>query len=276
MNHSLKTKTTFTKWAVFSLFTAFAIFSFTGCDEEPLEGDGTLSVNLAHRAGSNLLQGNASLFANNITDLNYRVEKLTYYLSDFKLKKDNGEEVSLSTIALIDAVAGTVMLESDLSPQSTMAIAFNGIPSGTYTGISFRFGIQDAENQEGALPNLTEHINMIWPEPIGGGYHFMKFEGQYDDGQGGEQGFAVHTGRLTNSVDDVSYDIPFSMDFSQPLNIGEGQSPSITLAYDADKWFGSPNSNIINQYPRMIMGIHEAQELYRANANNLITLVSGL
>ncbi len=65
--------------------------------------------------------------------------------------------------------------------------------AGTYSGAKLLLGIPPALNLTGALPNTLDNINMAWPEPMGGGYHFIKFEGHFDD-NGTQAGFAMHIG----------------------------------------------------------------------------------
>lgn len=74
------------------------------------------------------------------------------------------------------------------------------LPTGDYSGIRFHLGLSPDLNQTNALPNTMENVNMAWPIPMGGGYHFMKFEGHFLH-QGQPTGYAMHLGRDEHLVD---------------------------------------------------------------------------
>ena len=63
--------------------------------------------------------------------------------------------------------------------------------------------------------NENFHATMAWPVPMGGGYHYMKLEGDFNDSL---SGYGTHTGGTMgmdysfNNIDDISsISIPFAM-----------------------------------------------------------------
>lgn len=246
-----------------------ALNSCGGGDEPAANGEGTVTVNLIHRAGNNLLQGERSDYKLGLGNVDYTVEKLTYYLSGFALTNVDGERISFPTVALVDALNQTVLLNDAGDPTEGLKINLSDVPDGTYTSVSFIIGLNEIQNQTEGLPNLTDHINMAWPEPMGGGYHYMKFEGKFTNEQGEQEGFATHTGRLSNTIKTEDYYIPVSLSLTEPITISGREAQSFTLAHDADEWFANPNNNALQAYPSMIMGNHDAQEVFRANGSTV-------
>ena len=66
--------------------------------------------------------------------------------------------------------------------------------AGQYSGATILLGLPPALNVTGALPNTLANINMAWPDPMGGGYHFIKFEGHFMAAEV-PTGFAMHVGK---------------------------------------------------------------------------------
>lgn len=56
------------------------------------------------------------------------------------------------------------------------------LPAGEYRGATLLLGLPPVMNQTGALPNTPENSGMAWPDQMGGGYHFLKFEGHFLNG----------------------------------------------------------------------------------------------
>ena len=256
------------------LLIGFFSLSLSGCDDESAEadGEGTVAVNLIHRAGNNLLQGDADDYKLGLGNVDYTAEKLKYYLSSFELTNADNQRVSFPTVALVDALNGTVLLNDSGDPIQSLRIDLTNVPKGTYTKVSFVIGLDEVDNQTGALPNLTDHLNMAWPEPMGGGYHYMKFEGRFTDAQGESQTFATHTGRLSNAIKTEDYYIPVTLTLDEPITVTGREAQSITVAHDADEWFANPNNTALQDYPRMIMGNHDAQEIFKANGATVFYL----
>jgi hypothetical protein len=79
------------------------------------------------------------------------------------------------------------------------------------------------------LPNTEDNIGMIWPEPMGGGYHFMKMEGKFRDSLG-LVGYALHQGTNLTGIE-VSTPIRFNVD----------ENPTgFQLTMDINEWFTNP------------------------------------
>jgi len=105
------------------------------------------------------------------------------------------------------------------------------LPAGTYTGATVQLGLSPALNQTGALPGTLENLLMAWPAPMGGGYHFMKFEGHFLlNGQ--PTGFAMHLGRDENLV---------HCTMQQPFTLA-GAKDTLVLRFNLNEVFRSPHT----------------------------------
>jgi hypothetical protein len=111
----------------------------------------------------------------------YDVSRLEYYLSELVLYGSGG--------TANDTLHGPWYING----RETTELDPGDLPLGTYSGASVLLGLPPALNVTGALPNTLDNINMAWPVPMGGGYHFMKFEGHFLSG-GALSGFAMHLG----------------------------------------------------------------------------------
>ncbi len=134
---------------------------------------------------------NSAAVWNSITNVNslgnqFSVNTFKCYLSNITLTRNDGKKYKNENVFYLD-----------LSNVDKSSFKLDSIPPGKYTGISFLVGLDTKRNKTLALPGTRENINMAWPDMMGGGYHFLKFEGQYLDNFNIEQGFAFHLG--TNS-----------------------------------------------------------------------------
>ena len=183
----------------------------------------------------------------------YSVTRLEYYISTVVLKKSDGSLVETSTANYING------RDSD-----ALNFSLSAIPSGDYVGLSLFVGLDSVTNQTNALPNNSENINMAWPVMMGGGYHFMKFEGHYEESID-VLGYAVHLGTNTALVK-VEVNTPFSVN-----KAGE----KMTLEMNLNEWFRNPA--IYNLYVdgSYTMGKDSLMEKIAANGVNVFTLRNG-
>lgn len=177
----------------------------------------------------------------------YSVGKLRYYLSDFRFVTNDGTEVSVDDGAyFMDAREGFI-------------INLNEVPTGSYKELRFSFGIPDGLNVYGNLPNDADNVGMVWPEQMGGGYHFMKFEGYFTSSQG-TNGYAIHVG---NNACLAEISIPTPFDISK-----EG---SMTLGFDLNEIMTNPNTFDMDS-SNYTMGIMPAMLKISENMQNAFTL----
>jgi len=142
------------------------------------------------------------------------------------------------------------------------------IPPGTYTSISFVFGFNQIDNIDGNYPDLNI-ASWNWPAPLGGGYHFMQFEGMYEDGAGIPQPFAYHNGtaRVSTSVFEQNF-----IEVTLPgFTVGEDGN-TIEIKMNIAEWFKNPNLWDLNTYNINLMGNYDAQILMHQNGASVFSL----
>jgi hypothetical protein len=159
-----------------------------------------------------------SLIYQNNAGNNYSVYLLQYFLTQVSLIKADSSMVLISSCQYLDAAL-----------PSTNQFTVNGIPDGNYIGISFIIGVDSLHNLTGGLPNNAENNNMEWPDAMGGGYHFMKFEGHFLS-HDTLYGFNMHLGQNGNQVPVKLFD---SMSFNH-----SGMTYNMTM--NLNEWFRNP------------------------------------
>ncbi len=162
----------------------------------------------------------------------YSVEKMQFYLSAFRFERYDGSEVSSDELVYVDARAG-----------KNIIFKLKNIPSGIYKSVAFLIGLDSLHNVTNALPPTIENVNMAWPDGMGGGYHFMKFEGNFMD-SGNSFGFAMHLGKNAHLVHaGVSKNISITV----PGDI-------LTLRMNLNEWFRNPHVYDFNTDGNYSMG----------------------
>ena len=70
-----------------------------------------------------------------------------------------------------------------------------------YISISFTMGLDSSKNITNLFLNENFFPSFSWPEFLGGGYHYMQLEGDFNTIL---QGYATHTG-ATNWIDYIIF-----------------------------------------------------------------------
>ena len=177
------------------LFLAIPLL-FHSCDkEEKLTTN--LTVNFNHTVDDTELccLNNDLLPYENIAGEKYNVQRLQYIISDIYLHSNEGN-LLLKNIHFVD-----------LEDLSSLQIDVGKLENAEYTSISFTMGLNNSKNQSNTFVNEHWHTLMAWPELMGGGYHYMKLEGDFDTIT---QGYATHTGALQMMNDPIRMDHSFN------------------------------------------------------------------
>lgn len=108
--------------------------------------------------------------------------------------------------------------------------SLGALAAGDYSGAELLLGLTPTLNFTGGLPNTMDNINMAWPDPMGGGYHFIKFEGHFTN-LSASVGFAMHIGNNMN-LPQAQTTQPFALD---------GASGTLALRFNLNELFRTPN-----------------------------------
>ena len=189
------------------------------------------------------------------------IEGLRYVISEILLTHESGVVTVLDEYNLVDLT-------------NTKGLSFTtseAILPGDYTSVSFRFGFSNEYNIDGAYPDLnTANFNV--PNALGGGYHFMQFDGKYRDITSVEAPFNYH---VISAIDPTNTNDPLDTSFS--LNIGAatiGGNTNIQIEMDVSEWFKNPTTWNLNEYDVNLMGNYDVQLLMNQNGSSVFSLIS--
>ncbi|WP_370001049.1 MbnP family protein [Winogradskyella sp.] len=186
-------------------------------------------------------------------------ERLRYIISDIVFTKANGEQIELDVYNLIDLTNETNM---EFNPGVQ-------IPVGTYN-ISFTFGLDNEDNAENYLDLNSASFNV--PENLGGGYHYMQFDGKFINSNMEEQGFNYHAIR---AVDNPGPNPTFPQDTFFEVDLGEvsfNDNVEIEVKMNIAEWFKNPNLWDLNTFNQMLMPNSTAQIMMYDNGQNVFSL----
>ncbi len=230
---------------LFYLLTALMLLA--ACKKEqpvvPASAGEPLVLHLLHFVDSVPLQQHALMYEN-VAGNPYSVSKLNYLISEITLEYEDGSSRYLRGpwyIDPFDALPDTIQL-----PQNNDA----GYP----LQLSFHLGLDSALNQSGLWDVQEEIMLMAWPEIMGGGYHFLKFEGQFLTGNSQLSGFAFHLGKSRHLVRHL------------PVTPSPAGSDSrYELRMQLNRWFGPPVIWDLNQQLTHTMHNDSAMQMLAQN-----------
>ena len=175
----------------------------------------------------------------NQNNQNYSIQTLKYLLSSIKLHTENGFTILLKEVHFID-----------ISIDSTLVLNIPEIQDRNYSEISFIMGLDSLNNKTNQYINEGFFPSFAWPEFLGGGYHYMQLEGDFNTVF---NGYATHTG-ATNGND-------YSFKKTFPITINE--SGNISINMETTNWYQNPET--FNFTSDGIMGNSNSQIVLQSN-----------
>ncbi len=231
----------------------------TSCKEP--DGKGSIAIAVNYSDNGEPLVTDTLRYTNEAGNL-YLVSEIQWFTSHFELHGTDGEWIAVGpTINYID---------TDIA--DTQKIDLDNIPSGQYDSIRFTFGLNEADNVTGLFVDAPES-NMFWPEPLGGGYHYMKLNGKWLNPDNGElTPLNIHLGIGQNDDFTEFYQNYFIVQQALSINITENAVLPLTLEMVIDNWFRTPNT--YNFWPSgySIMQNQQAQQQLRENGNDVFII----
>ncbi|MRT17700.1 hypothetical protein F3C99_12135 [Vitellibacter sp. q18] len=189
------------------------------------------------------------------------ISKLRYLISRIVLHKEDGSTIAIPGYQLIDLNYPNSLM---LSPELTIA-------TGNYTGVSFIYGFNEADNISSAYPDLNTAPGgpWNWPSMLGGGYHFMQMEGFFDDINGAPQPYAYHhgTARKSEGVFEQNF---IAFDFNKNFTITK--NATIEIKMDISEWYKNPLTWDLNDRSVDLMMDYLAQKDMQRNGATVFSL----
>lgn len=140
------------------------------------------------------------------------------------------------------------------------------VPEGTYT-LSFVYGFNQTDNIDNAYTDLNT-ASWNWPQMLGGGYHFLQFDGMYDVNTTVPKPFNYHNG--TAKVSDGVFEQNF-VQFNLTNNLVIEAGSVIEIKMNIAEWFKNPHSWDLDEYNASLMPNYEAQKLMQQNAASVFS-----
>lgn len=152
----------------------------------------------------------------------FGVTRLMYFLSDVELVGETPAPLADAHLVDVGEDVG-LTLTPDLPPGP-----------GPWDSLRFTFGLTAERNVDGAFPNRPESL-MEWPQTLGGGYHYLRLEGRWTDGDT-PRTYALHTGPLDGVDRSFTVELagPFDADPEAPLILSMNVLGWLTGAHDVD------------------------------------------
>lgn len=241
---------------------ALIIFS---CGEDnddiltPVESNVAITFKFIHNWDGTAINS-SSLQTETVTNANGEIMNMTrfrYLVSRLVLTNENGDTYSFDGYKF-----------TDLSNESTYNFnpENNGIPKGVYT-LKFIWGFNETDNMDGAYPDLNS-ASWNWPEMLGGGYHFMQFDGMYNVDTTAMP-FNFHNGTARVSAD--VYEQNFA-EILLPTILTITNNATIEVKMNIAEFFKNPNTWDLNVLDTSLMPNYDAQKMIQANVTTVFSI----
>lgn len=200
------------------------------------------------------VQTDNTLVYTNATGNSWNVKSIKYYISKLIIYKDDNTSYDVNMVKLINpAEPNTAYQEFTLGD----------IPSGHYNRVSFIFGVDSVRNKFLGLGNTSEANSMEWPDPLGGGYHFLMMEGVYLNNINVLSGYAIHLGKNNNQ---------YKAEFPIDITAKDGLKANINISMNVDQWFDGMNKINLNDGYGYMMDDDAKQLLFKQNASSVFSI----
>ena len=217
---------------------------------------GTVRLHFSFSVDGDEMQQDTMLYQNAAGN-RYEVTEAQYFVSNVILTKSDGAQYAIKSDKRAHYVDADIPGTLDWLPNDEL-------PAGTYTSVSFVFGLAPELNVTHAYTDAPEN-NMSWPAVLGGGYHYMKINGRWLAPDGTAHPFNLHSGRvLTAEGDMLEHSFMVTLPLTQKTLSKDGVM-EIALDMNVNRWFTSPHNFDFNEYGGSIMQNAEAQEVLEAN-----------
>jgi len=246
------------------LFLLAASILLAASCKKPKEGN--VEIYFTHTADGQSVHFNQLIYTN-IAGNSYQVNEIKYFISRITLINQKGESVTIAQDKGIHYV--------DCSLENTLSWKIDHIPQGRYTAISFVFGLDEDDNKNNRFVNPPE-CNFSWPQPLGGGYHYMQINGKFLNKEGNIQNMNIHTGigQLYNENNEVTQFVYNFFTVNIPIDflVETDDVKSLTLNMEIQRWFDTPNLYDFNEFGTGIMQNQKAQQMLKENGWNVFTI----
>lgn len=187
------------------------------------------------------------------------IERLRYVVSNIQLTDEFGNTKKISNYNLVNVGEETGVT---IAEETTL---FNGKHT-----LNFTFGFTDDDNKDGVYKDLNS-VTFNVPKMMGGGYHYMQFDGKYKNTANQEKPFNYHAIRAVKMVNQMATDLK---DTSFPVSKSginvQNNTVTITIKMDVSKWF--INNWDLNVWDTPLMPNYDAQIQMNTNGKEVFSV----
>lgn len=201
-------------------------------------------LHISHRANGQTLSLQPFVYQT-AANQDFSISKVHYVLSKLKWTHQNGKVYEMNGPWFIDALA-----------NSDVYLPIPKLEAGQYQ-FECTVGLDSSLNTSYYWDNLAGFVGMAWPQPMGGGYHFLKLEGQYRLSNQQTAGFAFHLGKSNNAIR------------HQTILMEYQQGDTLSLQMQLERWFGPPVVWDFTQFPSHTMTNDSAMQLLVQNGKRV-------
>jgi len=224
---------------------------FTACKKDPIPT--YLTLYFTHTVDGvplKLTTNNSELPYTNAAGQHYNVKTLQYLISNISMH----------------AAFGGVYKEFhfvDAADPSTLKLELGELTNNSgHSTFQFNIGFPDNMNISNAYVNEDFHTTMAWPETMGGGYHYMILEGNFDNDT---TFYNTHTGGFFQGWGSRYISIYPGSNFAMiSFNVDdELGNVDITLNMEINNWYEGPT--VVSLTSDGIMGNDSIQDILQNN-----------
>ena len=235
------------------------LFLFNACHKA--DETGTVNMHIDYSINGGPLICDTLCFVNEAGNL-FMINEIQWFISRIELQENHGDWVTFSDEENI------FYIDTDL--PDTHLLRSKPLPAKHYSNIRFTFGLDEVYNYTGHFPNPPES-NMFWPDPLGGGYHYMKLNGRWLNGDDILAPVNIHLGMGQNESLTEFYPNHFSVNLPIDLDFRSNPQADIQLTMVIDNWFRNPYVYDFSTDGTAIMQNQEAQAKLRENGADVFS-----
>ncbi len=246
-----------------SILTLVLSLFLISCENDDNNTPNTqVSFNFTHTWDGTAIDNN-NLTSINVTNQNGEIMNFTrirYLVSRFELVSvQTGTSYSFEGYKFTDVSDNTTY---NFTPTN------NTIPSGDYR-LNFIWGFNEEDNIDGEYVDLNS-ASWNWPSQLGGGYHFLQMDGQYNINTT-PSNYNFHNGTARASTNPSVYEQNFA-EISLDEIIAVSDNNSIEVIMNFAEFFKNPNTWNLNALDTPLMPNYMAQKMMQENVGSVFSI----
>lgn len=255
---------------LFALSVIFLMpFIFSCTSETKDEDNGQLIFKFTHKVNNDSVKYNQMIYTNAAGNA-YQVELVRWFISNLTLYRHGQAPVIIAKSS--DLTFAAHYIDTKIPSTLTWSPDFV-IPQGNYDSIGFTFGLDEATNKTGLFRNSPEK-DFFWPDILGGGYHYLQFNGFYKDSNNIKKAFNFHMGigQIYTASDTTFVQNYFTVNLKNSAFTSQnGEKREIQIIMNLEKWFVNPVFDF-NTWGGEIMQKQNAMAIAAKNGVHVFTV----